>query len=113
MINGKTAVLVVEDDPHLKKLVNERLTDEGFAVLEASSTSEALAIIDGPAVDFLFTDVLLRGRANGLELARHVSSWHSEIRIILTSAQLIFQASISLQIFRTCRSLIRFQLCPK
>ena len=42
-------VLVVEDDPGVRDVIQEALTDEGYCVDVAGGGEAALALLDGPA----------------------------------------------------------------
>ncbi|MBC7293575.1 MAG: response regulator [Thermoleophilia bacterium] len=64
-------ILVVEDEPSVRSLVVRVLTREGYQVLEAGSSDEALDLLvkgDHP-VDLLLTDVVLPGVMGGPQLA--------------------------------------------
>ena len=65
-------IVVAEDDPELRLLVVDVLTDAGFEVLEADHADAALRILCSAegGVEALFTDVNMPGSMNGLELAR-------------------------------------------
>jgi CheY-like chemotaxis protein len=63
-------VLVVEDEPDVRMVVRDVLSDLGYAVLEAESGPAGLAIADsGVRIDLLLTDVGLPGGMNGRQLA--------------------------------------------
>jgi PAS domain S-box-containing protein len=63
-------ILIVEDKRVVRKMTKAMLTKLGYAVLEAESTSKALALLQQePQVHLLLTDVLLSGQANGFDLA--------------------------------------------
>jgi CheY-like chemotaxis protein len=66
---GET-VLVVDDEPNIRMLVSEVLTENAYRVLEAHDGASALNIIDsGQQVDLLITDVGLPGSLNGRQIA--------------------------------------------
>lgn len=52
-------ILVVEDDQMMREIVVEFLKDKNFEVFEASSGSEALAIIDNEKPNLVLQDVCL------------------------------------------------------
>ena len=64
-------IVVAEDDPELRLLVVDVLTDAGFEVPEADHADAALRILCSAegGVEALFTDVNMPGSMNGLELA--------------------------------------------
>jgi CheY-like chemotaxis protein len=66
---GET-VLVVDDEPSVRLLVNEVLDELGYEVLEADHGAAGLKILEsGRRVDLLVTDVGLPGGMNGRQLA--------------------------------------------
>ncbi len=66
---GET-VLVVDDEPSVRLLINEVLQELGYTVLEAENGASGLRILEsGRRVDLLVTDVGLPGGMNGRQLA--------------------------------------------
>lgn len=78
-------VLVVDDEPLLRKIVVRALQREGYRVRQADDGEQALHAIerDGPP-DALLTDVLMP-RMNGAELARRVRERWPRTRIVVMS----------------------------
>ncbi len=59
---GDETVLVVEDDTLVRRYVMTQIESLGYTTLEAANASDALRIIDDvPAIDLLFTDVIMPG----------------------------------------------------
>ena len=66
---GNETILVVEDDTLVRRYVMTQIQSLGYTTLEASNASDALRIIDDvPAIDLLFTDVIMPGSMNGRQL---------------------------------------------
>ncbi len=66
---GET-VLVVDDEPTVRMMIADALSELGHAVLEASDSAEGLAILrSGVHIDLLITDVGLPGGMNGRQMA--------------------------------------------
>ncbi|HBF98816.1 MAG TPA: hypothetical protein DDW95_09725 [Alphaproteobacteria bacterium] len=89
-LNGcqtKKRVLVVEDDPHVRAMTLEILSLAGYETLAATTAGEALELLERNAnnIDLLFTDVILPGGVNGIELAQEATQRESSIKILLTS----------------------------
>jgi CheY-like chemotaxis protein len=86
MSGAPQSVLVVEDEALLLFTIADDLRAEGFRVLEATSASAALAMLEttGP-VDVLFTDVDMGSATDGLVLARRVHERWPKTQIIVTS----------------------------
>lgn len=80
------AVLLVEDDDEVAALVSEMLGQIGYDVTRVASASAALgALANGRAVDILFSDVMMPGGMNGVQLAREVHARRVGLPILLTS----------------------------
>ncbi len=80
-------VLVVEDNPHLRKLTTARLKELGYGVREAERGDIAANLLqkDGDTIDAVFTDLVMPGELDGLALARHIVATYPDKRILLTS----------------------------
>jgi two-component system, cell cycle sensor histidine kinase and response regulator CckA len=81
------SVLLVEDDPSVRSLVERALNLAGYRVLAASSGNEALAMAEkpeSPRIDLLLTDLSMPGMT-GLELAERLLSLRPAMKVILMS----------------------------
>jgi CheY-like chemotaxis protein len=81
---GQT-ILVVEDNPGMRRVVLRQLRELGYRVLECDSAVGALELLPREAVDLLFSDIVMPGGLDGIELARAARERWPEIKIILTS----------------------------
>jgi two-component system, cell cycle sensor histidine kinase and response regulator CckA len=83
---GDETLLVVEDEPAVRRLVARALRAQGYTVLEAADADEAEAILDRAGVDpdLLITDVVLPG-TSGVALARRLTSRMPNLGVLLTS----------------------------
>jgi two-component system cell cycle response regulator DivK len=66
-------VLVVEDEPHNRRIAAEILREEGFSVVEAADGEEALARLAGDRPDAVLLDLSLP-RLDGYALARRIKA---------------------------------------
>ncbi len=79
-------VMVVEDNPKVRKLSLARITDLGYLTLEAQSGDEAYKMLqDGARVDLLFSDLVMPGALNGYDLAARVVVEFPSLKVLLTS----------------------------
>jgi signal transduction histidine kinase/ActR/RegA family two-component response regulator len=80
------SVLVVEDDPAVRKVIVSFLEQQNYRVTAAANSSDALAILDdrGP-FDLLLSDVILPGKYSGTELANAIISRQPSMKILLMS----------------------------
>jgi PAS domain S-box-containing protein len=83
----KEQILVVEDDPNVRKMVIRVLKDLNYVTFEAEHAVGGLQLLrqHGDEIDLLFTDVVMRGGMSGIELAELTVSRHPGIKVLLTS----------------------------
>jgi signal transduction histidine kinase/CheY-like chemotaxis protein len=82
---GET-VLVVEDDADVILTAQESLIDLGYTVLLATNADEALGILrETRRVDILFSDVVMPGGMNGVQLAVEARRLRPDLKVLLTS----------------------------
>jgi CheY-like chemotaxis protein len=83
---GDEAILVVEDDPLVRKYVVSQVRSLGYRTISAGDASEALRIIDnGEQIDLLFTDVVMPGPISGRQLAIAALNRRPGLRVLYTS----------------------------
>jgi PAS domain S-box-containing protein len=83
---GSEAVLVVEDNAEVSRMVQSQLTRLGYKVLSAESGPAALAVLQAePAIRLLFTDVVMPGGMTGFALAERAVAAHPDLRVLITS----------------------------
>jgi CheY-like chemotaxis protein len=79
-------VLVVEDDPEVRDVTVEMLRSLGYEVLTAPDAPSALALLSrDDHVDILFSDIVMPGGVNGVELARQAVRLRPRLRVLLAS----------------------------
>jgi DNA-binding response OmpR family regulator len=79
-------VLVVEDDPAIRRGVVAALTFAGYDVLEAGDGTRGLALAENAEVDLVLLDVVLPG-PDGLEILRRVRETQPTRPVILLTAR--------------------------
>jgi PAS domain S-box-containing protein len=83
---GRGTVLVVEDSEPVRSFAVAVLQEEGYRVIEAVDAEEALRHLrDHAEIELVFSDVVMPGRRNGLELARRLRRSRPELPVILTT----------------------------
>jgi len=76
-------VLMVEDEPGVRMVVRDVLSDLGYTVLEAENGRAGLNIIaSGVRIDLLLTDVGLPGGMNGRQLADAARQRRPELKVL-------------------------------
>ncbi|WP_119303139.1 PAS domain S-box protein [Dongia deserti] len=80
------AVLVVEDNIDVRKIVCRLLRDFGCTVIEANSGAAALEILQSDQkIDLMFSDVVMPGGMSGTELVQAARRLRPEVRTLLTT----------------------------
>jgi len=83
---GSERILVVEDDAGVREVPVNILTDQGYQIVEASNGEEAINHLEnGPAFDLLFTDIVLPGGMNGVDIATRAKQIQPGIKILFTT----------------------------
>jgi CheY-like chemotaxis protein len=83
---GSERVLVVEDDPAVLAMAVETLEALGYQVTTANNAAAALKKLKGRRVfDLLFSDVVMPGGVNGVELAHLARGERPNLKVLLTS----------------------------
>ncbi len=81
-------ILLVEDDPPIRRLILRSLENQGFQLLEARNGKEALSLAAdhrGP-IDLLVTDVVMP-RMDGFTLGKRLVESHPETLVLFISGQ--------------------------
>ena len=87
-------VLVVDDDERIRQYVRVNLEMEGYAVREAASAEEGLAVLDEASPDLILLDVMMP-QVDGWEMLRRVHERHGvgAIPVIMFSGKIDDQAA--------------------
>jgi two-component system KDP operon response regulator KdpE len=79
-------ILIVEDDPNIRKLVRVNLVKRGYLVIEAEDSHQAIARFQEGAVDLVLLDLVLPG-LSGVDICQWIRA-RSDVPIIVLSARL-------------------------
>jgi signal transduction histidine kinase len=78
-------ILVVEDEPRVRRMSVDSLIELGYGVIEASDGNEALGILAGnPGIRLLFTDIVMPGMS-GRALADRATTVRPGLKILYTT----------------------------
>lgn len=77
-------ILVVDDDPHIRKLVTVFLQKEGFRTIEAPDGVEALNQMESNKVDLVVLDIMMPNM-DGWELCRELRALYDIPLLMLTA----------------------------
>lgn len=82
-----TTLLIVDDEPGIRRSLGESLTDEGYAVLKAERGEQALELLENPdsdAISLMLLDVWLPGM-DGLETLQRAKALRPELPVVMIS----------------------------
>jgi two-component system cell cycle sensor histidine kinase/response regulator CckA len=85
-LRGCETILVVEDEPMVRRLAVEVLRRHGYRVLEARDPGDALLVVEQEAdrIDLLLTDVVMP-RMSGPQLAQRITVSQADMRVVFMS----------------------------
>ena len=80
-------ILIVDDEPMIRRFLRLLLEQSGFAVLEAGDGIEALSVfhVHRNAISLVLTDVLMP-KMNGPKLVDHIRSIDPDVPVLFISA---------------------------
>ena len=85
---GKT-VLIVDDDPTQRRLLQAVVERSGFSTLQAGNGDDALSMIlggDGQSVDVMLLDLVMPGR-DGMEILKELNAKGSQLPVIVLTGK--------------------------
>ena len=79
-------VLLIEDDPNVRKLTSRSLENLGYGVLEAEHAASVRVLLDElPHFDVVLSDVVLPGSTSGPELAQEIKAYNPSVKFVFMS----------------------------
>jgi two-component system, OmpR family, KDP operon response regulator KdpE len=85
MTEPRTLVLVVEDEPQMRRFIRATLTSHGYRLVEAGTAAEALMLATTHNPELVLLDLGLPD-GDGIEITRRIREW-SRMPIIVISAR--------------------------
>ena len=83
---GGETVLVVEDDLEVAEVAQAMLRQLGYRTLLATDGHNALEVLsDDPAIDLVFSDIMMPGGMAGVELVQTVRERYPRVGVLLTT----------------------------
>jgi two-component system KDP operon response regulator KdpE len=79
-------ILVVEDDPQIRRFLRTTLAAEGYRLHEAGSAAEALVQAEARPPDVILLDLGLPD-VDGLQVIREIREWNRNVPIIVVSVR--------------------------
>ena len=86
-IRDSLTVLIVDDEPGIRRSLGDALSEEGYTVLKAESGEQALELLQNPdsdALHLVFLDVWLPGM-DGLETLGQIRTLRPDLPVVMIS----------------------------
>lgn len=85
MSDNGALILVVEDEPQMRRFIRASLQSHGYRVLEAERVAEAMALVTSHNPELLLLDLGLPD-GDGIDLTKSIREW-SKVPILVISAR--------------------------
>jgi two-component system OmpR family response regulator len=79
-------ILVVDDDPVIRRMLEKRLEKEGYEVLLAEDGYQARKMLPQQHIDVVLTDLMMPGTIGGMEVLDIAKNLNPNIEVILITA---------------------------
>ncbi len=97
---GQGRLLVVEDDPQVLAVTVQVLRELGYDTITAPHAQAALEKLEaGEEIDLLFSDVVMPGGCNGVELAKRAKAMRPDLKVLLSSGYVGEAAALTAEAF--------------
>ncbi|MCD6138761.1 MAG: response regulator [Deltaproteobacteria bacterium] len=78
-------ILIIDDQPYVRELLSEELTDEGYRVASAGDANSALKRLKASNPDLVVLDLYLEG-ANGFAVFHDIKKQHPGLPVVIFTA---------------------------
>jgi DNA-binding response OmpR family regulator len=96
-VSVKATILIVDDEPDVREVLEEYFAAHGYATIGAANAADAKASAAQHPVDLALVDINMPGE-DGLSLARHLRERYASIAIVmLTSAGTVVDRIVGLE----------------
>jgi len=86
MAASQRSILIVEDDPSIRRGLVDAVTFAGYRAIECDRGDQAAAMTSEVSPDLVLLDVLLPGK-NGFDILAELRASHSELPVIMVTAK--------------------------
>ena len=86
MLPEKKQVLIVDDEPNLRKILAAQLSRDGYDVMTAEDGEQGLAALRDHHIDLVVTDLKMP-RMDGMELLSRIGELPQKMAVVMLTAQ--------------------------
>ena len=80
------SILVVDDDPVIRRLLQQRLIKEHYAVMVAEDGHRAVEVMGDNSFDVVLTDLMMPGTIGGIEVLEAAKEFNPATEVVLITA---------------------------
>ncbi|HUQ20291.1 MAG TPA: sigma-54 dependent transcriptional regulator [Gemmatimonadaceae bacterium] len=80
-------VLIVDDEPNIRRMVGALLSAEGHQVIEAGSGADGVTRADEEDPDVVLLDLMMPGALDGMATLQHLKETHVDLPVIMMSGR--------------------------
>jgi DNA-binding response OmpR family regulator len=96
-MSPKATILIVDDEPDVREVLEEYFGAHGYAAIGAANAGDAKVVVERQLVDLALVDINMPGE-DGLALARYLRERHAGIAVVmLTSASTVVDRIVGLE----------------
>ncbi|MEM8959538.1 MAG: response regulator, partial [Pseudomonadota bacterium] len=81
----RQVILVVEDDPAVRRVVGDMLASLNYRTAFASDVAEARDVVNARRIDMVLSDVILPGGQSGLDLGAELAMERPNLPVLFVS----------------------------
>ena len=82
-----STVLIVDDEPNIRRMVGALLSAEGYDVLEAPNASQGIARAEADEPDAVLLDLMMPGEIDGMGALARIRLAHPDLPVIMMSGR--------------------------
>src|SRR4030067_2410988 len=87
------SILIIDDEPNLRRSLGLILQREGYSITTASNASEAIQLLQAGAYDLAFLDIKLPDQ-NGIQLLPQIKALYPDMPILILTAHATLDTAI-------------------
>lgn len=91
----RLSILVVDDDPVIRRLLEERLTREDHSVIVAEDGYQASDLLKKERFDAVLTDLVMPGDIGGIEVLELTKELYPDTEVVLITAHSSVDTAVS------------------
>jgi two-component system nitrogen regulation response regulator NtrX len=80
-------VLIVDDEPNIRRMVGALLAGEGHKIVDAASGADGIARADESDPDVVLLDLMMPGSLDGMATLQHLKEKHVDLPVIMMSGR--------------------------